>query len=180
MKLLTLSEEQAAVCKGLSVDPALRDYPYRYALADVWTEVMAQAAEADRLRAENEALKAALEEYVSSVGPSRQALQQQLAAKDAEIARLEGNWRYSADTCTELLAEVTSLTNERATLRAQVARLREALANLINKPYGCQRCDSGKPRNFQGEKPCFADCPYVVARATLAETAPPEARQEPT
>ncbi len=52
---------------------------------------------------------------------------------------------------------MTSLENELAT----------AITAILLSPYGCSLCDCGKSRNpIKGRQP---DCPYELARATLAE-----------
>jgi hypothetical protein len=49
----------------------------------------------------------------------------------------------------------------------QRTELLTALQGLLNEPYGCTLCDSGKPRDpAKGHQP---DCPYEAARAMIAK-----------
>ena len=58
-------------------------------------------------------------------------------------------------------------TNKRGNVTSLEDELATAITAILLSPYGCSLCDCGKSRNpIKGHQP---DCPYELARATLAE-----------
>lgn len=93
--------------------------------------------------------------------------QEALAAKHllGEYQALLILWAEQTSKRDKAEETATYLAGKLAEVDAERLALRDALKALLDEPYGCSLCDSGKPRNpAKGHQP---DCPYERARSFL-------------